>query len=238
MIPSNPWLLCAALPLEAELLVSHLAEVPPVGRRRAHAGRLGSKEVLVVVTGLGQINAAQAATAALERFPGIQAVINLGTAGAFADSGLEMGRAAVATEVVLADLGVLTSTRLHGLETIGCPVITSPGGVKYHNRLPADQYLNAEILRAAPGLARGAFASVNLISGDAAVADEREARWGVILEEMEAGALALCAALYEKPFAAVRGVSNLAGDRELDLKAGARAAQEAVLAWAGLTGAD
>ena len=54
---------------------------------------------------------------------------------------------------------------------------------------------------------------MGLVSGDAALARQREERWGVIMEEMGGGALALCAALYAKPLAALRGVSNLAGGK-------------------------
>lgn len=50
------------------------------------------------------------------------------------------------------------------------------------------------------------------------------------MEEMEGAAVGLVARWYAKPFAALRGVSNPAGLRELDLAAGAEAAQRALLA--------
>ena len=105
MIPDRPWLLCAALAEEADLLIPQLSEIEMVGRRRAYAGRLGDQPALLLITGMGHINAAQAATAALERFAGIAGVISLGCAGAFAQSGLGMGQTALADEMVLADMG-------------------------------------------------------------------------------------------------------------------------------------
>ena len=67
------------------------------------------------------------------------------------------------------------------------------------------------------------------MSGDPATASVLELAWGAIVEDMESAAVGMVAALYNKPFAAVRGVSNQAGDRNLDLAAGAEAAQQVIL---------
>ena len=45
----------------------------------------------------GMLQIAQAVTAACERLPELTAVINLGCAGAYAASGLQVGQAALAT---------------------------------------------------------------------------------------------------------------------------------------------
>lgn len=225
------WLICAAVPLEAELVIPRLEPAPALGGRPSWQGQLGRRPVRLILTGMGLINAAQAVTAALENLARLEGVINFGCAGAYAESGLELGQAAVASQVVLADQGVLTQRRRHGLEKIGIPLGRDPAGQRLYNRLPVDRGLSQELTAAGGNLPRGPFASVVQVSGDRQTARELARPWGAILEEMEGGAVALVALHYGLPFAAVRGISNQAGARELDLAAGARAAQRALLAW-------
>ena len=225
----SAWLLVVAMRAEAELIMPRLKPVEDIGRRPAFSGRLAGREVLLVLGGMGQVNAAQATTAALEARPELGAVINLGCAGAYAHSGLGLGQAALATETVFADLGVAKDGRLHDLGVVGIPLYGARGQNDVYNRVPCDPGLSAAILAANPGLAQGAFATVERISGDPATAKAAARRWGVALEEMEGAAVGLVALHYGKPFVALRGVSNLAGDRALDLAAGAGAAMRALL---------
>lgn len=227
------WLVVIAMQPEARLLIPRLAAIQPIGGRPAFAGRLGGRDLLLVLSGVGQINAAQAATAALEARSDLEAVLSLGCAGAYAPSGLSLGQAVLAHEVVLADLGVQTNGRLYGLEQAGIPLARHPQAGEIYNRLPCDPALNDLLSAGWPGLARGTFATVGRISGDAATARAVAARWGADVEEMESGAVALVALHYGRPFAALRGISNPAGDRRLDLAAGAGAAQEVLLALEG-----
>jgi futalosine hydrolase len=227
------WLVTAALPAEAELVAGRLRPAPKVGGRAAWRGELGGREMWLVMTGMGLVNAAQAVTAAIERLAGVEAVVNLGCAGAYAAAGLAVGQAALASEVVLADHGIRTARRLHGLEKTGVPLATGPDGAPLYHRFAADPGLNRLLGR---GLPRGVFCCVVQVSGDEAAAEELAGRWGAVLEDMESGAAALVAAHYRLPFACLRGVSNLAGARQLDLAAGARAAERAFLAALGEEG--
>ncbi len=223
------WLLAVAMEPEARLLIPRLAPAEPLGRKPCYTGRLAGREVLLTLTGLGLVNAAQAATAALEGRPDITAVINLGCAGAYAGAGLAVGQAALATEVALTDGGILGSQGWQPLERLGMPLFTDQQGRDYYHRWPADETLTDLLAGSRRGIRRGVFATVNQVSGDPAIAAGLEARWGAVLEEMEGAAVAQVAALYGRPFAALRGVSNIAGRRELDVAAGAEAAQEALL---------
>ncbi|MCF8032721.1 MAG: futalosine hydrolase [Desulfarculaceae bacterium] len=225
----STWLAVISMRAEAELIMPRLRPLEDIGRRPAFSGRLGGQELLVVLSGLGQVNAAQAATAALEARPGIEAVFNLGCAGACPGSGLEMSQAALATETVFADLGVQKGERLHEINLVGIPLHGAVGKGAVYNRVPCDPALNAAVAAANPGLTQGAFATVERISGDDAAARAVARRWGVVLEEMEGAAVGLVALHYGKPFVALRGVSNLAGHRELDLAGGAGAAMRALL---------
>lgn len=226
----GPWLITIAMAPEARLLTARLQPSGEVGRRPCWRGVLAGREVLLVLTGIGAVNAAQATTAALEAEPAIKAVFNLGCAGAHAHSGLRMGGAALATEVVLADMGVQTEARLQGLDEVDIALAGRKSSEPVYNRIVCDPGLNELIVRANPGLARGAFATVGRISGDPRTAEASARRWGVIMEEMEGAAVGLVARWYARPFAAIRGASNPAGLRELDVAAGAEAAERVLLA--------
>lgn len=223
-------LLLAAMPQETELIAPGLGpegEGPwPLMR-----GTIGGREVALCHTGLGLANAAAAGAATLARLGGVECVVNFGCAGAYAGSGLILGAAAVASEAVMADMGVACAGRWHPVRKIGIPVAHGADGGPLYNRLPVDAALGREIAGAAGGLIMGPFASVNQASGDEPTAAALEARWDAIMEDMETAALALVCLAHGVAFAAVRGVSNIAGRRELDIKAGSEAAQRALLAW-------
>lgn len=224
------WLLTVAMYPEARMLTSRLDLSEEIGRRPCWRGTLVGREVVLVLTGIGAVNAAQATTAALAAEPGIEAVINLGCAGACEGSGLGLGKVALATEVVLADMGVQSAQGLAGLDEVDIALAGRSSGRPLYNRIPCDPGLNELIRRANPGIAEGPFATVGRISGDAPTAQAMARRWGAIMEEMEGAAVGQVARWYAKPFAAIRGVSNPAGRRELDVATGAEAAQRALLA--------
>ncbi|MCF8042450.1 MAG: futalosine hydrolase [Desulfarculaceae bacterium] len=224
------WLVTVAMFPEAKLLTARLEPGREVGRRPCWRGSLAGHEVLLLLTGIGQVSAAQATTAALEAEPAISAVFNLGCAGAYAGSGLQTGQAALASEVVLADMGVQSGDKLQGLDEVDIALAGRSSGLPLYNRIPCDPGLNELVLRANPGITLGAFATVGRISGDAQTAQAVAGRWGAIMEEMESAAVGLVARWYAKPFAAIRGVSNPAGLRELDVAAGAGSAERAFLA--------
>ncbi len=222
------WLVAVAMPQEGELVAARLEGPSTVGGRPLYRGRVGARGLWLLVTGMGLVNAAQAVTAVLERLPRPAALLSLGCAGAYPGSGLEVGAAAVAREVVLADHGVRTQRRLHSLEVVGIPLARDRRGRGVYHRFPCDPGLVESL--AGGRLATGTFATVVQVSGDPATAAVLARRWGAVLEDMESAALAQLALHYRLPFAALRGVSNLAGRRELDLRAGAEAAQRALLA--------
>jgi futalosine hydrolase len=224
------WLLTVAMEPEARLLIPRLRPAADLGRKPCYQGRLAGREVYLVLTGMGLVNAAQAVAAACERLAGLEAVINLGCAGAYVGSGLAVGEPALASEAVLADAGVLTGRAWHPLDKLGLPLFRDAQGRDYYHRWPCDPDLNHILAGARPGMRQGVFATVNQVSGDEAVAAGLEQRWGAILEDMESAAVAQVAALYGLPMACLRGVSNIAGQRELDVAAGAGAAQEVLLA--------
>lgn len=105
----------AAVSAETDLLRQSLSpcEVRRCGARELFLGSLFGKKVALLHSGIGKINAASAVTALLETFEP-EAVIVTGCAGAYPQSGLQVGDLVLASEEILADEEFL---RRKGLST-------------------------------------------------------------------------------------------------------------------------
>ncbi len=78
-------LVLSAFPAEADAVLSHTAldrhPVVRVDRRHFYLGSIGSTKVIVAMTGIGMVNAAETARTAFARFTSINAVLFSGVAG-------------------------------------------------------------------------------------------------------------------------------------------------------------
>ena len=227
-------MLCAVA-AEAESLQSSLTNPAPtqLARRPAITGFLGAQRVLILPTGMGKTNAAQALTALLESHP-IRGVIAFGIAGAYAGSGLDAGDVALASAAIYGDEGVQTPDDWIGTDGIGIPLLVREEQT-FFNCFPLDEerVATAGAVLAGAGIPvrTGSFLTVSCCAGTARLGAERAARWGAICEDMETAALAHVAMLYEIPLLAVRGVSNAVEDRDPSrwrIAEASRAACEAV----------
>ncbi len=240
--PHGPLALVCAVAQEAGPLRAWMEDARPlvVGGRKAVAGTLDGRDVLLLPGGMGKTNAAQAATALLERVP-VRGVASFGIAGAYEGAGLEVGGIALASSLVYGDEGVDAPAGWLSTEGIGIPLVER-GGVRLFNRIPAD----AEVLRRASAalaahgvdVRTGTFVTVSCCSGTAAGGREMAARWGGLCEEMESAAVAHVCALYGVPFLALRAASNAVEDRDLSRwrireasEAAARAVRIVAAAW-------
>jgi futalosine hydrolase len=177
--------------------------------------RMAGTEVDVLISGIGQVNAARALTAYFERHtPRPDYVIMGGCAGAFKGSGLNVGDVCFATEEIYADTGVNSPDGFLGLEATGIPVAEIMG-VKYYNRFPipalSDKIEHGMFLFK---ISAGPFATVSAVTGTEAAAAGMEKRWSAVCENMEGAAAAHVSLLYGVPFAEVRGISNMVEDRD------------------------
>lgn len=217
MTPAPLALLCAVY-REAEPLLGFLSPVlaAEIGHKRAYRGTLDGLGVIVLPTGMGKANAAQALAALLEN-TAVRGVLGCGVAGAYPGSGLEVGDVALASEAIYGDEGVETPAGWIDTEAIGIPLLERHGEQRY-NRIPLDAERverAAGALEAAGIAARvGPFVTVSRCSGTDALGREQAARWRGICETMEGAAWAHVAALYGAPFLELRGVSNQVGDRD------------------------
>ena len=200
-------LICTATDFEASLLLARCA---------------GDERVRIVVTGVGPVNAAHAATVGiLEWRP--DAILVCGVGGAYPASGLEIGDVVSANAEVYGDLGAQSPTGFLDMKALGFPVIAKPQPL--FNELPIQLF---------PTVSRARFVTVSTCTGTDAAARDIASRTGGGVENMEGAAVAHVANLLGVPVGEVRGISNVVTNRDVKswkLKDAAIAAQVALMAW-------
>jgi futalosine hydrolase len=179
-------------------------------------------DVKLVITGIGPVNAAHAATVGiLERR--LDAVVVCGIAGAYPGSGLRVGDVASAESECYGDLGAASPNGFLDMKAMGFPIIDGPDPV--YNELPMQVF---------PTSMRVRFVTVSTCTGTDEMARSIESRTRGAVENMEGAAIAHVARLHGVPVGEVRGISNLVTNRDTSqwrTKEAAAAAQEALLAW-------
>jgi futalosine hydrolase len=238
--------LLTATRLEAKPFLASLKAYESLEMAGIHTwrGSLGPEPratpVALVVGGYDKVNASHALTCLLlAARPAL--VLQVGVAGAYPGSGLAVGDLALATEEVYADTGVLAPEGWLSTEAIGL-ALARVGGREYGNAFPLDPGLVRAALRVVeeaawreprPLIAAGRCLTSSLVTGRAADAGALAGRWHALAESMEGAAAAHVCALHGVPFLEVRGISNLAGDRDKagwDLNGAAARAAAAALA--------
>lgn len=226
--------LLSSMPFESDKILACLKSGRKTGiaGKTAYRGRLYSRNVLLVNTGMGKVNASLAATAVIERFD-IGRIINFGIGGAFPDSNLATGDISVATKEICDD-GVITARGWAGLKETGIP-LAQIGKTKYFNEFPLDKKLFARAVKAlnrVAGVRPGAFVTVSAVSGTKKMAKALKKRFNAVCENMEGAAVAHVCAIYRIPMIEIRGISNIAGvrdKRKWDVRSASEKCQEAVL---------
>lgn len=170
----------------------------------------------VCVCGIGRVNTASFLTEEIiTRRP--NGVLLVGCAGAYHGSGLSIGDIAVAQTEVSADEGVVEKTGFQSMEEIGIPLLIKQD-IVYFNVFPANEFLAGRLLTCAwaEGLTaeKGRFITVSAVSGTKQRADAINQRIGALCENMEGAAAAHTCMKYDIPFAEIRGISNLSGERK------------------------
>lgn len=232
----KPILIIGAVPQETVLL-EHALATP--SRRETTAfdyveGDLGNLRICLCAAGVGKINAATATATLIERCrPGL--VINTGCAGAYAGSGLSMGDLAVASEEVLGDEGVLTSSGWQDLRMMKLPALAQ-GNRLYYNELPLSRHAAEKAMQLAGycgiNLTRGRFVTVSTCSGSRQRGEELARRFSAVAENMEGAAVVLTCLRYGIDCLEIRGISNLVDERDMkawDIPTAVEAAQRFVL---------
>ncbi|WP_053219087.1 5'-methylthioadenosine/S-adenosylhomocysteine nucleosidase [Virgibacillus senegalensis] len=166
-------------------------------------GSLKNREVVLLQSGIGKVNAAMAATILHERFAPTH-VVNTGSAGGF-DQELEVGDIVISSFVTHHDVDVTAFDYQYG-QVPGMPV-----------QFEADSHLVKLALEAANGLDSIQAKKGLIATGDSFMQDEdrvaavRERFPEMIAAEMEAAAIAQVAHNYQVPFVVIRALSDIAG---------------------------
>ncbi len=177
--------------------------------------------------GVGKVNTAAGLALALERLEPA-AVVQFGIGGAFVGSFLSVGMVAVAAREVHLDTGVRTDAGWQGMESLGFPLLNK--GEPLYNIFPTDQMLTQKILEAT-GAHPCTFGTSETVTGSFDDAQTLHERFDVSIESMEGAAAAQVCLALGVPFAELRGVSNIVGERDKrawDVPAAVRAVNGAV----------
>lgn len=165
-------------------------------------GMLSGKNVVLLKSGIGKVNAAMATTIMFERFSPSM-VINTGSAGGFADQ-LEVGDVIISSQVVHHDVDATAFDYTYG-QVPGMPAM-----------FPADTALISKTTNAVKNLGIN-FAEGVIATGDSFMEDTARVAFihkkfpTMIAAEMEAAAVAQVCYHYRKPFVVIRALSDIAG---------------------------
>jgi futalosine hydrolase len=171
--------------------------------------------LILLVSGVGPINAGIALGYLLGNLPRPIGVLNLGIAGAFDLEKLPLGQCVLVRQEIWPEYGLLTPDGLDP-QGIGLPLGTIQG-VQVWDRLDLEPELNSQRMGFwGSGLPRATSLTVAGVSGTPERAASLLARYHADIENMEGFALAWACRRLEVPFVQVRAISNLVGSRKAE----------------------
>jgi len=205
------------LEMRAALKNLEMREAPAdVPQRGAVRTLLAGREALLLVTGVGPVNAALEMGRVMGRFD-ISGVIHVGLAGGFDARLAPLGSAVLALAETYPEYGVAQDDGLAG--TAGFPFAQwERGERKIFQRIELQPDAAAKALELAlpPEIGRGTFVTVPGVTGTAQRARELVSRHGALAENMEGFAVALAALSVDVPYLELRTISNEVGERDRD----------------------
>jgi futalosine hydrolase len=208
-------LLITATRLEAEPLRRELQGLEqfafPIGE--VWRGIVPSTNQLVYLAhlGIGKVNTAAGLALAIEKL-NPTSVIQFGIGGAYVNSFASIGVVMAATHDLHIDSGVRTEKGWQGMQEVGFPLLTK-NEATFYNLFPTDTTLTQSIVHAV-NLPTGIFATSETITGTFDEGSSIQKQFDVSVESMEGAAAAQVCLAMGVPFAEVRGVSNIVGERD------------------------
>jgi len=168
----------------------------------------GAQNVAYLLSGVGPVDAAFSLTRYLSLHYQVSAVINVGVAGAYLHTGLEVLDLCVAQQEVLADLGICFTNRIEPL-TIDALEVNREFDLENELFQEARKILDFENIP----FVSGRFLTVNCVSGTGLRGDYLHTTHQAICENMEGAALARVCQGFGVDFFELRCVSNMVEDR-------------------------
>jgi futalosine hydrolase len=211
-------LLITATRLEAEPFRSELKNLEhidfPLGelwRGLLPASEAKPLQIYMAHLGLGKVNTAAGLALAIERLEP-SSVIQFGIGGAYVNSFASIGVVMAATHELHIDSGVRTSAGFQDMAQVGFPLLAKDEQT-YHNLFPTDKTLTSLFVDTLT-VPTGIFATSETITGTFDEGTVIQERFDVSIESMEGAAAAQVCLALNVPFAEVRGVSNIVGERD------------------------
>ncbi|PSJ79454.1 5'-methylthioadenosine/adenosylhomocysteine nucleosidase [Neisseria iguanae] len=196
-----------AMEQEIELLRESLTDMKPLvfGKFKAYEGGMSGKRVVLVLSGIGKVNAAIAISWVIHQFaPDV--VINTGSAGGLGH-GLKVGDVVIGSEVTHHDVDVTA---------FGYAVGQVP---QLPEMFDSDKDLMAVVTAAAQVFEGAAVSKGLIVSGDQFVHSSEHvaairSRFATVQAvEMEAAAIAQACYQLETPFVVIRAISDSADEK-------------------------
>ena len=194
-----------AMPIEIEKILSETKNTitETKGIRTFHKGILNNKEVVIVLAGIGKVNAAITTSLLIENY-NVDCVINIGVAGG--QKGVKHKDVVISTEVLYHDVDVSRFGKyVHGQIPGLTPTFKANQDLISKTRSILDNlHFNYKVGKIATGdqfvYQKEKLDGVNKIYDD------------IYAIEMEAGAIAHTCTLYEVPFIIYRSISDILDD--------------------------
>lgn len=212
----------SALPHHLLLVTATRAEAEPLRSELPHAEDLDlvygqglrseafGRTIDLVHLGVGKVNTAAGLALALDRLRP-DGVIQYGIGGGYVGSFTSIGMVLAATEEVHVDSGERRVDGWKGMADLGFALLER--GERYYNRFPTDAGLTAALAEPL-SLPTGVFGTAEAVSGDFDLGSELQERFDLSIESMEGAAAAQVCLALGVPFAELRSVSNIVGERD------------------------
>jgi len=209
----QPLIVVTATPMEMRAALSDkAASIPEEGEHlRLEIGHEG--HMVLLVTGIGPVNASMALGHLLGGLNKPLGVLNLGVAGSFDFNEFPLGQVVLVREEIWPEYGLVTDA---GVDPQGIGLALGKiDGRPVLDRISLDPVRQAQRLGLnLPDMPQAASLTVSGVTGTAQRAALLRLRYGAGLENMEGFALAWTCARWKLPFLEVRTISNLVGSRK------------------------
>ncbi len=176
--------------------------------------------VLLTFTGIGKANASFVTGVICSHYR-IETIIHFGICGVYTGEPPDIGDVVIITKCFFGDEGVIYRGGEYGsYRDIGIPVITSWNKEAIYDSMETNSDLLKHLrVNFFPNQNNnfkvwfGSTVSVSMSSGSPEIAQKRHKKFGSMVEDMETCAIMIAAYRLRIPMIAVRGVSNICGDR-------------------------
>lgn len=171
-----------------------------------YSGTLNNEQVVLLLSGIGKVNAAMGTTLMIERFKP-DCIINTGSAGGFSTS-LSIGDVVISTEVRHHDVDATVFGYEYG-QVPRMPAAYIPNNVLIEMAEKAVEKLD-DVATSKGLIATGD----SFMHKDEHIHAVREKLPAIMAAEMEAAAIAQCCHNFDLPFVIIRAISDIAGDKD------------------------